>query len=80
MTIQVYTGNEQEEKELLDFLKSRRYNYKSTDDSEITDADLLSQYNKEMDEAEAAMDAGHYLTHDEVKKFFALKRQRTSEN
>ena len=78
MSIQVYPYNDQEEKVLLDFLKSRHYNYKSTDENEMPDTEFLNQYNKELDEAEAQIDAGDYLTHDEVKKFFADKRNRVS--
>jgi len=78
MSIQVYPYNDQEEKELLDFLKSRHYNYKATDENEIPDAEFLDQYNKELDEAETQIDKGDYLTHDEVKKFFAEKRKRVS--
>jgi hypothetical protein len=78
MTIQVFTDNEQEEKALLDFLKSRHYHYKSTEGTEITDAAFLEQYNKELDEAESQIDSGDYLTHDEVKKFFADKKKRDS--
>ena len=78
MTIQVYPYNEQEEKVLLDFLKSRHYNYKSADENELADAEFLNQYNKDLDESEAQIDAGDYLTHDEVKKFFADKKKRTS--
>jgi len=76
MTIQVYPYNEREEKALLDFLESRHYNYKSTDETEITDSEFLDRYNKELAEAEAQIDAGDYLTHDEVKTFFADKRKR----
>jgi hypothetical protein len=78
MSIQVYPYKDKDEKELLDFLKSRHYNYKATDENEIPDAEFLDQYNKELDEAEAQIDKGDYLTHDEVKKFFADKRSRTS--
>jgi hypothetical protein len=78
MTIQVYPYNEEEERVLLDFLKSRHYNYKSADENELADAEFLNQYNKELDEAEAQMDAGEYLTHDEVKKFFADKKMHIS--
>jgi NAD-dependent DNA ligase len=78
MSIQVYPYNDQEEKELLDFLKSHQYNYKATDENEIPDAEFLDQYNKELEDAEAQIDSGDYLTHDEVKKFFADKRNRIS--
>ena len=72
--IQVSTYNEQEEKALLDFLKSRHYDYKSTDENEIADIEFINQYNKELNEAEAQIDSGDYLIHDEVKKFFADKK------
>jgi hypothetical protein len=78
MTIQVYPSNEQEEKVLLDFLKSRHYSYKSADENELADTEFLNRYNKDLDESEAQIDAGDYLTHDEVKKFFADKKKRTS--
>jgi hypothetical protein len=80
MTIQVYPYNEQEEKALLEFLKSRHYHYKSTDENEITDAVFLEQYNREIDEAESQIDSGNYLSHDEVKKFFADKKKRAGGN
>jgi predicted transcriptional regulator len=80
MTIQVYPYNQQEEKELLDFLNSRHYNYKSGGEKEVTDIEFLNQYNKELDEAEAQIDAGDYLTHDEVKKFFANKKKPVGGN
>jgi hypothetical protein len=80
MTIQVYPFNEQEEKVLLEFLKSRHYNYKSTNESDITDVEFLKRYNKDIDEAEAQIDKGEYLTHDDVKKFFTDKKKRSGEN
>ncbi|HEY4324752.1 MAG TPA: hypothetical protein VGN20_12225 [Mucilaginibacter sp.] len=80
MTIRVYTYNEQEEKDLLDFLESRHYNYKSMDEEETVDAEFLDKYNKELDAAEAQIDSGDYLTHDDVRKFFADKKKRISGN
>jgi len=80
MTIQVYTNNEQEEKTLLDFLKSKHYNYESTDEDEVTDAEFLDEYNKELEESEAQIDAGDYYTQDEVKKILADRRKRISGN
>lgn len=77
MTIQVYPYNEQEEKALLDFLESRHYRYRSTDESETVSQAFLDQYNQELDEAESQIDSGDYLTHDEVKKYFADKKKRT---
>lgn len=82
MTIQVYSYNEQEEKELLEFLKSKHYHYKEAveDEAEQPDAEFLEQYNRELDEADAQIDAGEYYTHDEVKEYFAARRKRLSGN
>jgi hypothetical protein len=73
MTIQVFPYNEQEEKALLDFLKSRHYHYRSADENEPVSQAFLDQYNKGIDEAESQIDAGDYLTHDQVKQYFADK-------
>lgn len=78
MTIRVYPYNEQEEKALIDFLQSRHYNFNSTDEQDMTDAGFLNQYNNDLDEAEAKIDSGDYLTHEEVKKFLADKKKRVS--
>jgi hypothetical protein len=80
MTIQVYTHNEQEEKVLLDFLKSKHYNYKSTDENELTGAEFLNEYNNELNKAEAEIDAGDFYTPDEVKKVLSDRRKRISGN
>jgi len=82
MTIQVYPYNQEEEKALLDFLNSRHYSYKESvdDEAEEPTVEFLDQYNKELDEAEKQIDAGNYLTHDEVKKYFADKKKRISGN
>ena len=82
MTIQVYPYNQEEEKALLDFLNSRHYNYKEAveDETGETDAEFLDQYNKELDESEAQIAAGNYVSHDDVKKFLAERRKRISGN
>ena len=46
--------------------------------SELHNAQISS--GKELDEAESQIDSGNYLTHDEVKKFFADKKKRTGGN
>jgi hypothetical protein len=80
MTIQVYPYNQKEEKALLDFLKSRHYSYKSADEDEMTDTEFLDQYNKDLDESEAEIDAGDSFTQDEVKQILADRRKRISGN
>ena len=67
MSILVYPHSEQEERELLAFLKDRQYQYKT--DQEIDD-DYLTEYNNELKAAEAEIDAGVYMTHEAVKELF----------
>jgi hypothetical protein len=77
MSILVNPHNEQEEKVLIAFLNSMKYDYKPTigsDEKEVM-RDFLDQYNKEIDEAEAEIDAGDYLDQDEVEAFFANRRK-----
>ena len=76
MTIQVYTNTEQDEKVLLEFLESHHYNYKSGDDDLMNDQGFLDEYNREIEESEAQIDAGEFYTHEEVKQFLADKKKR----
>jgi isopentenyldiphosphate isomerase len=82
MSILVYPYNKQEEQALLSFLKSRHYNFKATDDAsdENVSEAFLDQYNKELEEADAEVEAGEYISHDDVKKFLAERRKRISGN
>jgi len=72
MAVLVNTQSEQEEKVLLAFLDSLHYNYRSDVDDKIenlTEA-FIDQYNKEIDEANAEIENGNYLSHEEVEQFF----------
>jgi hypothetical protein len=80
MTIQVYTFNEQEEKALLAFLESGRYNYKSTSVDELSESEFLNQYNNDLDEAEAQINSGDFISHQDVKDFFANKKRDSGGN
>jgi hypothetical protein len=82
MSILVYPYNEQEEKILLEFLESRHYNYRATDESGSGEpsSQFLDQYNKELEDADAQIDAGDYISHDDVKKFLAERRKRIGGN
>jgi predicted transcriptional regulator len=73
MGILVNPHSEQEEKTLIAFLDSMKYDYKA--DIEDTEA-FIEQYNKEIDEAEAEIEAGNYLTHAEVELMFAERRKK----
>jgi hypothetical protein len=82
MSILVYPHNEQEERILLEFLESLHYNYRSTDESngEEPSTQFLEQYNKELEDADAQIDAGDYISHDDVKKILAERRKRIGGN
>jgi len=56
MSILVNPHSEREEKTLIAFLDSMKYDYKSGIDTD-TEA-FLDQYNKEIDEAEAEIESG----------------------
>jgi len=78
MGILVNPHNEQEEKTLIAFLNSMKYDYKpdiGAEDNEVMEA-FLDQYNKEIDEAEAEIESGNYLDQDEVEKLFAERRKK----
>jgi hypothetical protein len=72
MGILVNPHSEQEEKTLIAFLDSMKYDYKA--DIEDTEA-FIEQYNKEIDEA-LKIEAGNYLTHAEVELMFAERRKK----
>jgi len=74
MSILVNPHSEQEEKALIAFLDSMKYDYKADIDTD-TEA-FLDEYNKEIDEAEVEIEAGNYLTQDEVEKLFAERRKK----
>jgi len=78
MSILVNTHTEQEEKVLIAFLESLQYEYKSNIPGE--DQNFLDEYNKEIDEAEAQIESGDFMTHDYVEKLFADRRKNLNEN
>ena len=73
MSILVNPHSEQEEKTLIAFLNSLKYDYQA----DIVDTEaFMDQYNKEIDGAEAEIEAGNYLTHDEVELMFIERRKK----
>lgn len=77
MAVLVNTQSEQEEKVLLAFLDSLHYNYRSDVDDKIenlTEA-FIDQYNKEIEEANAEIENGNYLSHKEVEQLFQRRRK-----
>ena len=85
-SVLVNPHNEQEEKVLLAFLDSLRYDYKPNIESNekviesFLDQYNLDQYNKIIEEDDADIEAGNYTTQDEVKKFFAERRKTIEGN
>ena len=78
MSILVNTHNELEEKVLIAFLKSLKYDYKSDvkGKKEEVDKDFLDQYNQEIDKAETEIESGDYVDQDYVEKLFANRRKK----
>jgi flagellar biosynthesis chaperone FliJ len=80
MSILVNPHNEQEEKLLIDFLNSMKYDYKpgiGASEDEVMQ-EFLDQYNKEIDEGEAEIEAGNYLDQKQVEKLFADRRKKVN--
>ncbi|MBV8389693.1 MAG: hypothetical protein JO080_07835 [Mucilaginibacter sp.] len=77
MSILVNTHNELEEKVLIAFLNSLKYDYKSDvkGKKEKTDKEFLDQYNQEIDKAETEIESGDYVDQDYVEKLFANRRK-----
>lgn len=77
MSILVNTHNELEEKVLIAFLNSLKYDYKSDmkGKKEETNKDFLDQYNQEIDQAETEIESGDYVDQDYVEKLFTNRRK-----
>jgi len=82
MSILVNTHSDVEEQLLIAFLNSHRYEYKSgvIENGESDIETFLDQYNKELDEADAEIDAGNYMSHEEVEKIFSDRRKNLNGN
>lgn len=76
MSILVNTKNEQEEKVLVAFLESLKYNYQANIEGEqqVSEA-FVDQYNKDIDIADSEIEAGNYVEHSEVEKLFEQRRK-----
>jgi len=54
------------------------YDYKAYIDADSES--FIDQYNKEIDEAEAEIEAGNYLTHEQVERLFAERRKKLNDD
>lgn len=77
MSIFVNTKSEQEEKVLIAFLDSLDYKYQSDISDEPTEvaAAFLNQYNQELDQADNEIEAGNYISHEDVEQLFQKRRK-----
>jgi len=77
MSILVNTHNEQEEKVLLAFLNSLRFNYKTGvfEDESVVQDEFIVKYNSELDESVADIEAGNSVLHEDVEKLFSDRRK-----
>ena len=82
MSILVNTHNEGEEKLLIAFLNSHRFDYKSEISGEGKDdiEAFLDQYNREIEEADAEIDSGDYVNHEDVEKLLNNRRHNLNDN
>ena len=63
---------------MIAFLDSMNYDYKAYIDADSES--FIDQYNKEIDEAEAEIEAGNYLTHEQVERLFAERRKKLNDD
>lgn len=77
MSILVNTKNEQEEKVLIAFLDSLHYKYQSDINNEPVEVEaaFLNQYNEEIDQADKEIEAGDFISHEDVEKLFEKRRK-----
>lgn len=77
MSILVNTHSEQEEKVLLAFLNSLKFDYKTgvEADEDMMQEEFIAQYNTEIDAAGLDIDAGNFVLHEDVEKLFADRRK-----
>jgi hypothetical protein len=77
MSILVNTHNEQEEKILLAFLDSLKFDYKSSfqDQDDAIQSEFLKQYNSELDEAVKSIEQGNFVLQADVEKLLAERRK-----
>lgn len=77
MSILVNPHNEQEEKILLAFLDSLKFEYKIevSDTKEGLHEEFLSNYNYDIKEGEADIEQGNFSSQEDVEKFFSERRK-----
>ncbi|TKB97471.1 hypothetical protein [Pedobacter cryotolerans] len=76
MSILVNTQNEQEEKVLLAFLESLKYEYQANvDNDEQISGVFLDQYNKDIDAADAEIENGNFVSQSDVEMLFEQRRK-----
>lgn len=76
MSILVRTRNEQEEKILIAFLESLKYNYRSdvSGEEQINTA-FLDEYNNDVNLADSEIDAGNFVVHNDVEQLLKSRRK-----
>lgn len=76
MSILVNTQNEQEEKVLLAFLESLKYEYQANvDNDEQINGVFLDQYNKDIDAADTEIEKGNFVSQSDVEMLFEQRRK-----
>jgi hypothetical protein len=72
MGILVNIKNEQEEKVLLAFLDSLHYSYQTNvhKNSDELNSAFFDEYNTELEQADATIETGSFVSHDDVEQLF----------
>lgn len=75
MSILINTISEQEEKILTAFLDSLSIQYKTDIDESLFVNDFITTYNSDLDKANAEIEAGNFISHEDVALLFNNRRQ-----
>lgn len=77
MSILIDIQNEQEKKVLLAFLNSLNFKFKTIDeiDENLINSEFLKNYNLELDEAEKEIEAGQFISQEDIDNILLERRK-----
>ncbi len=73
--IYISEADDDKVKALYTLLEDQIAHHGFTSENMVSDVDFLKHYNQELDEAEAEIAKGNFVSHNEVKKNFASKKE-----
>ena len=75
MSVLVNPKNEQEEKVLLAFLDSLNFKYEHDVEGDAINSKFLDRYNAELDKADQEIEAGDFISQDDVEQLLRNRRK-----